>query len=42
MSSQESQESAASEVVTERVPVTTCVQVPYQVQVCVPVCGGPW
>jgi len=26
------------EVVRERVPYTTCVQVPYQVRVCVPVC----
>ena len=28
-----------SEVVTERVPVVTCVQVAQQVPVCVPVCA---
>ena len=27
------------QVVKERVPVCRCVQVPYQMTVCVPVCG---
>jgi len=29
-----------SEVITEKVPHTTCVSVPYEVKVCVPVCGS--